>query len=226
MLVRHLGLLAEAVYENSSVIGFHCIRRQGASGATNGFQAAAFTSQGYVVVAFRGTAQAVDATADLALGVGMNSSYFSQGEEFVDSLGAGPNIILCGHSLGGAIAQVVANRKRVPMVSFNAPGVGVLASRNLADASVAMTAVRTAGMLASAVIRPIQAARDAASIFHRVRGINVCLMNDLVSQIGIHYGEVRRIPGTSVNPLTEHGIKTMNSVLRTHAVGSIPVSSL
>lgn len=224
MLVRDLGLLADAVYgETPNPTGYGCIRRHGAGGAFDGFQAAAYAGRGCIVVAFRGTAQKMDAVADLKLGTGMNTSYFSAGEKFVEQF-AGQPVILCGHSLGGAIAQVVANRKRLPMVSFNAPGVAVLASRNIADASLAMTAVRTAGMLASAIRHPMQAARDVKSAFYEVRGLNICLQNDVVSKIGVHYGEVLRIAGTSMNPLTEHRMTTMNKVLESHAVGMKSIS--
>ena len=220
MLIRELGLLAEAVYEDGpNPTAFGCISRRAAAGALDGFQASAYSGRGCIVVAFRGTAQKMDAIADLKLGTGMNTSYFSAGEAFVEQF-AGQNIVLCGHSLGGAIAQVVANRKRLPVVTFNAPGVGVFASRNIADASVAMTAVRTAGMLASAIRHPMQAMRDVKSAFHTVQGLNVCLSNDVVSKIGVHYGEVLRIAGTSMNPLTEHRMATMNKVLLSHGCGA------
>jgi hypothetical protein len=77
-------------------------------------------------------------------------------------------------------------------------------------------------MVASAALHPYQAARDAASVFNVVKGLNICLAADVVSRIGIHYGEIVRIPGTSVNPKTEHGIATVNSVLRGHPLGSTP----
>jgi len=40
------------------------------------------------------------------------------------------------------------------------------------------------------------------------------LNNDAVSMMGNHYGKVRRIAGTSMNPLTEHSISTVISVLK------------
>ena len=224
MLICELGLLADAVYgDGPNKTRFGCIRKHGASGAFDGFQAAAYAGRGCIVVAFRGTSQKMDAIADLKLGSGMNTSYFSAGERFVEQF-AGENVIVCGHSLGGAIAQVVANRKNIPMVTFNAPGVAVFASRNIAQASVAMTAIRTAGMLASAVRHPMQAARDARALFNEVKGLNVCLHNDVVSKIGVHYGEVLRIAGTSMNPLTEHRMTTMNTVLERHGCGARSIS--
>lgn len=230
MNIRDLGVFASAVYganrgDVAAASGRPVLKFSQAPGMMNGFQAAAFDAGGgYTVVAFRGTSQAMDGIADLKLGAGMNSTYFSAGESFVNGL-VGGSIILCGHSLGGAIAQVVANRSGLPMVTFNAPGVAVLASREIANASLGMTAIRLGGMALSAFRHPMQAARDLRSTFNTVRGLNVCLNNDVVSQIGLHYGEVRRIPGTSANPLTEHRMATMNAVLANNQVGAIDVST-
>lgn len=220
LLIRELGLLADAVYTvNGTAGGAALISQRVATGSWDGFQASVFLMRGFKVVAFRGTSVGGDVASDVALGTGMNSAYFEQGEEVVAQ--AGNNVsILCGHSLGGAIAQVVANRTGLPMVSFNAPGVAALASRNMGSASVLATSVRLTGMLASAVVRPGQAYRDVRATFRPVRGLNVCLENDAVSKIGIHYGAIQRIPGTSSNPLTEHRMTTVNAVLATHALGA------
>jgi pimeloyl-ACP methyl ester carboxylesterase len=219
LLIRHLGQLAEAVYDvNGTSGGATMLGQRVAAGSWDGFQASAFQMEGRIIVAFRGTSVGGDVVSDAALGTGMNSAYFAQGEEFV--AGVGRVGILCGHSLGGAIAQVVANRTGIPMVSFNAPGVAVLASRNVGQASTIATGIRIGGMLASAVVRPGQAWRDVKATFRAVRGLNICLENDVVSRIGIHYGNVMRIPGTSSNPLTEHRMVTMNAVLATHAAGA------
>ena len=102
----------------------------------------------------------------------------------------------------------------------------MFASRNIGQATVTLTAVRAAGFIVSALRHPMQAGRDIASAFNVVRGLNVCLENDVVSRIGIHYGNVLRIPGTSANPLTEHGIATMNGVLATNPVGRRLVAAL
>src|SRR5690606_11305611 len=130
MLIRDLGLMASAVYQQAgedNVAGAVRIDRFDAQGSKwDAFQAAAYQMDGQTVVVFRGTTGVGDAITDLALGVGANSAYYEQGEAFAARQG-GANIILCGHSLGGAIAQVVANRLRLPMVTFNAPGVAVLA---------------------------------------------------------------------------------------------------
>src|SRR5271156_469456 len=137
--IRDLGLLAAAVYDElPAVQDWTCPGHLAASSSWNGFQAATFTKEGVTVIVFRGTSQAMDVGADLRLGAGMNTSYFSDGEAY--AAGASPpgdNVYVCGHSLGGAIAQVVANRGGYKMVTFNAPGVAVFASRNLRDIATA-----------------------------------------------------------------------------------------
>ncbi|HEY2783416.1 MAG TPA: hypothetical protein VGJ05_00440 [Fimbriiglobus sp.] len=225
--ILDLGQLAAAVYNNGILPhGWKRTKFHSSSGGLNGFQAATFVRGAVTVISFRGTEQAMDGVADVKLGSGMNSTYFSDGEAYARPYLNNPIVYVCGHSLGGAIAQIVANRCGFKMVTFNAPGVAVFASRNMAQATIPMTAVRTIGLVASTIRHPMQAARDMASAFNVVRGLNVCLQNDVVSQIGIHYGNVIRIPGTSSNPLTEHKISTMISVLTKNPIGYWSVATL
>ena len=229
--IRDLGLMAAAVYDdNPAVAGWVCPNHQRASSGWNGFQAATFTGDGVTVIVFRGTSQAMDVGADLRLGTGMNTSYFSDGEHYAAGAAApGDNVYVCGHSLGGAIAQVVANRGGYKMVTFNAPGVAVFASRNVRDIVTAtpwMQAIRMGGALVSSVTNPMQTFRDIRSTFHTVRGLNIRLSYDAVSQMGIHYGEVVTLPGPTINPLTAHYMATVNEVLATNPLGGRALSSL
>lgn len=242
LLVKVLGLLAEDAY-HPGALGYPILETRLAPGGWNGFQAVAYLLGSGVVIAFRGTelgkdGRRGDLLADAALGAGANSDYFAKGERFVqDMQGTSRRIAaLCGHSLGGAIAQVVANRMNLPMVSFNAPGVGVVASRNLPQASPTLTQVRLGGMLASAVVYPGQAISDMKAAFRPVRGLNVRLDADQISQIGLHYGAVRTVPNTTAEALeaaghidkglgtierrfAAHGITVVNRVLKTTAIG-------
>lgn len=187
---------------------------------SSGFQAGVFSRGGDTVVAFRGTvpSNTGDLLADLKLGMGMNTSHFAQGEAVLSQL-KGQNVTLTGHSLGGAIAQIVGNRARLPFVTFNAPGVAVLASRNIYTANPAVLGVRLAGAAASAVFSPGQAWSDIKSAFHRVRGVNVCLMGDPVSLYGVHYGKVVRLLGMG------HGIGNVARVLATSSTRSETVDT-
>ena len=229
--IRDLGLLAAAVYDAlPAVQDWACPGHLAASGSWNGFQAATFTKEGVTVIVFRGTSQAMDVGADLRLGTGMNTSYFSDGEKYAASAAApGDNVYVCGHSLGGAIAQVVANRGGYKMVTFNAPGVAVFASRNVRDIATAtpwMQAIRVGGALVSTVTNPMQTFRDVRSTFHKVRGLNIRLSYDAVSSIGIHYGEVVTLQGPTMNPATAHYMATVNQVLATNPLGARALISL
>jgi hypothetical protein len=231
--IRDLGQLAAAVYDEAPAVqNWACPAHLAASSSWNGFQAATFTKDGVTVIVFRGTSQAMDVGADLRLGTGMNTSYFSEGEDYAASAAApGDNVYVCGHSLGGAIAQVVANRGGYKMVTFNAPGVAVFASRNVRDIAVAavlpgMQALRVGGALVSAITNPMQTFRDVRSTFHKVRGLNIRLSYDAVSSIGIHYGELVTLEGPSMNPATAHRMVTVNEVLATNPLGGRALSSL
>ncbi len=229
--IRDLGLLAAAVYDElPAAPGWACPGHLAASGSWNGFQAATFTKEGVTVIVFRGTSQAMDVGADLRLGTGMNTSYFSDGENY--AAGASPpgdNVYVCGHSLGGAIAQVVANRGGYKMVTFNAPGVAVFASRNVRDMATStpwMQAIRVGGALVSTVTNPMQTYRDVRATFRTVRGLNIRLSYDAVSQMGIHYGEVVTLEGPTINPATAHRMATVNEVLAINPPGGRPLGRL
>ena len=218
------ALLASAVYDNPpNAAGWTCAKSR--SGAY-GFQAAAYTQGKETVIAFRGTAVAGDVGADLKLGVGMNTNHFSQADDFVADFLKTENLSLCGHSLGGAIAQIVGNRSSLKFATFNAPGVAVVASRNILEANPVMLGVRMAGAVVGALVNPMQAARDVRATFNTVTGVNICLTGDVVSKIGVHYGNVVRIPGTGLNPATQHGIGTVIEVLRQNPVGKLTIESL
>ncbi len=227
--ILDLSVLANAAYETNPnrVNGWICTAFRAGSGHLNGFQAAAFTKGGETVLAFRGTTGSVDdVTSDLKLGMGMNTGHFGAADAFAAEYATVKNVSVTGHSLGGAIAQVVANRQGFKFATFNAPGVAVFASRNMSDAQPLALGMRAMGSVLSAIRHPVQAARDIASTFTVVKGVNVCLQGDLVSRIGIHYGNVLRIPGSSANPLTEHGIGTVISVLGANPVGGLTIDQL
>src|SRR5690606_8992319 len=77
--------------------------------------------------------------------------------------------------------------------------------KNIASATAGATIIRTAGMLASAVVKPGQALRDVGAAFRSVRGVNIRLEGDAVSQIGVHYGNLQSLPRTSVEHLVQQG---------------------
>lgn len=188
-------------------------------GIWHNLQAAIYEKQGGgTAVAFRGTnlssanlyGSAQDLHADITLGVGQNIARYAAAEDFMRQVRGRANLVVCGHSLGGAIAQVVGNRLRLRIATFNAPGVGVVASRNLGEVNPFMGAVRVVGMVAGAVGSPMQAWSDVTSAFHWVQGVNLRLDGDLVSAIGAHYGRLVTIAGPAgAGRLQQHFIDSV-----------------
>ena len=236
--VMDLALMAKAVYKPApEVQGWTRVGFRAATSILDGFQAAAFSGPGGIVISFRGSHQAEDWVVNAAYGIGMNTIRFSQAENFAvreaKAFAAAfeGEIYITGHSLGGAIAQIVGNRNGYKFVTFNAPGVAVLASRNLDQMAATMVTgtfgLRIAGAVASTVLHPQQAFRDAKAAFKTAHGLNVCLKTDGVSQIGIHYGKVKRISSNVNNPLTAHSINTVIEALQgNQAVAGIDVDTL
>lgn len=167
--------MSQAVYENNPTVDrWTCAHFR--SGLGSGLQAAVFSNGSATVAAFKGTtpSQVSDLVADLKLGVGMNSSYFSDAQAFVAKFANVEGLVVTGHSLGGAVAQIVGNRLRIPFITFNAPGVALLASRNLHTATPGMSAIRFAGGFVSMFRHPFQAIQDVGSAFHKSLAIIVC----------------------------------------------------
>ncbi len=198
---------------NPDVSGWTTLGFKQPGGFSDSLQAVAFKRDHLTVLAFKGTDSGPDVADDVLLGAGMNTSSYAAAETFADDYKNNGEVVVCGHSLGGAIAQVVANRMGFKMATFNAPGVAVLASRHFVQNPI-MAAFRTGGMIISAFYSPSQALRDVRATFTTVQGVNVRLNNDRVSQIGLHYGKVVSIPGTGFNPLSQHSIDTVIAVLK------------
>ncbi len=225
MTLLELAKLSAAVYDTppSAVDGWHRAGFQTGrdSGMTNDLQAAVYNkASGGTAVAFRGTtlslspshvyAMVQDLYADLSLGQGEDVSDYSAAGIFMKPLKGRPDVVVCGHSLGGAIAQIIGNRMRLRIATFNAPGVGVLASRNIGEARLGPLALRVGGMMESAVLNPVQTVQDMGAAFHRVKGVNVRLDGDRVSQWGEQYGRILTIPGPrGAGWMEQHKIATV-----------------
>ena len=217
-----LAQLSEAVYDLNGVDGWTLSDSKSAP-PRSGLQAATYTKGSETVIAFRGTvpSQSGDLQADAMLGVGMNCEYFAEAEEYASARVTNQDkTIICGHSLGGAITQIVGNRQSLRFATFNAPGVALFASRNIGSSTVTGLAVRTVGATVSAVISPRQAWRDIRATFNVCNGINVRLRLDVVSMIGVHYGDVISLETPNWNPAQAHGIGTMVGVLRGCGTGA------
>jgi len=222
--VYELGLLADAVYDDAPQVEGWTLVQFLRSRGMGSLQAGLFTKGQEKVVAFKGTSEATDVVVDLKIGSGMNSSYYSEAEQFCAQYASSVNVVCTGHSLGGGIAQTVGNRRRLPFASFNAPGVAIMASRNMASATVEMSAVRLVGGLLSTLRHPHQAMRDMKSAFYTVEGLNFRLSGDIVSGIGLHYGPIVTLQGSG-NPLDQHKMGTMLGVLDSRGYRNVPFST-
>jgi hypothetical protein len=219
-----LARACDAVYTDDPDLTRHkwrriAFRRSGGR-VLDTFQGAAFSSGNHVIIAFKGTNSPGDAATDLKLAVGMNTTQYASAATFLGTVPlTGKTVWLCGHSLGGAIAQIIGNRYRLPFATFNAPGVGLI-SRNVDEMAWTLfgtAALRTAGTIASAVRHPFQAAQDAGAVFNRVRGINFRLGKDVVGCVGVHYGDVVEIPysGGALDVAAKHRMTTVLAALQT-----------
>lgn len=94
----------------------------------NGFSATAFQDKnGNIIIAYRGSDGVTDIKSDLEMVNGTKvPEQFEQAQEFYEEIRAeypDAKIILTGHSLGGALSQLVAARNEdAYAVTFNAPG--------------------------------------------------------------------------------------------------------
>lgn len=207
---------------------------------SGGFQATVYRVSGSLVIAFKGTEltkgvrQGIgDLSADVKLAIGMNTQQFADGEDLVvDTRKRFPDlpIAVCGHSLGGAIAQIIGNRHKVPFCTFNAPGVALF-SRNIdqmAESFLRNTfPIRIAGAVASAARHPLQAVSDIKNAFYWVRGVNYHISGDIVSQVGVHYGARKALDGKGITNLKElHSMKFVIELLQNSTTGALSLDSV
>jgi pimeloyl-ACP methyl ester carboxylesterase len=131
-----------------------------------------------VVIAFRGTACGADLGADAKLafwGIPMRCHEAIRLTQVWQSHYAGYRVTLTGHSLGGAIAQVVGARTGIRFVTFNAPGM-------LAN---------TSGMCANPFTKQ-----------NAKLGVNYIKIGDTIGNFGRHIGDTRRVSFSSLfNPI-------------------------
>lgn len=128
--VYDYSLLSQAVYEASKETvqakGKVIWRRKGVPKSEAGFFAAVFVCDNSkeAVIAFRGTDDFNDVINDVAIVQGNPPLQASIGLEFAKATKSQySKLSLTGHSLGGAIAILVANQLNLKAYTFNAPGV-------------------------------------------------------------------------------------------------------
>jgi len=233
--ILEYATMSNAVYDGEpSVPGWsRCAFQPSGLGLTQAFQGAAFKKGDEIVVAFKGTSQKRDFVADFKLGVGMNTSQYGSAGDFVkgSKFPHGAKVSLTGHSLGGAMAQTIGNRHKLPFVTFNAPGVGLMSKnvREMAVTAVTSTAViRIAGTLASSLIHPVQAFQDLKSVTYFVRGVNFRVGKDVVGSLGVHFGKVIELPysGGALDVGAKHKMATVLEALAAAGYNDVLLDTL
>jgi hypothetical protein len=142
------------------------------------------------VIAFKGTrpTQTSDLVADLKLAMGFMPTQAKDAlKATVDWLGPlkGTTVTLTGHSLGGALAQVVGLQTGLDFVTFNAPG--------MKNQSQGLASSQTAGKAGG-----------------KGRGLNLRTGGSFapIAALGVHIGEVEVFeladPGHSITIFVEY----------------------
>jgi hypothetical protein len=181
--------LAELSYERAdepaSINGFVVRRREFATALGNGFQGTVHEGDHEVIIAFAGTlgglrsAPVSQTSANLRIGVNIIPNMAGSAKGLVKAAAepAKPMSIV-GHSLGGALAQVVGVWMSVPFISFNGPGMA---------AHLRMSAYN--------LFHPRQMRRTlkAAPLVH-ANGICFSVTDDFVGNFGSHVGVFEPVP--------------------------------
>jgi hypothetical protein len=187
-IARYLSL-AEFSYDRDdnpgSINGFVVRRREFATVLGDGFQGVVHEGDDEVIVAFSGTlgglltAPISQTTADLRIGVNIIPNMAGSAKALVKAAAqTAKPVSIVGHSLGGALAQVVGVWMGIPFISFNGPGM---------TTHLRMSAIN--------VIKPRQMRRTLkAQPLAQANGICFSVMGDLVGNFGIHVGAFVAVP--------------------------------
>lgn len=160
------------------------------------------------VVAFQGTkpSKAGDLMADVQIFLGMLTQYadaahrlFTRCKEVYSKC----EITLVGHSLGGAMAQVIGHWTGVPFVTFNAPGMWAhLQAAKVGPLSTPTQRLHSIG----GTFKSGAMSKQMASTGRNFRNVL-----DPVSGYGSHYGPVTRFWGRGVHSMDDMQERVRNS---------------
>jgi hypothetical protein len=174
----------------------------------NGFQGGIWQNAHSVVVGCCGTNPhqkgklASDLSADLRIGTKILPNQSSSANKMVQAakqIAQGRRLMITGHSLGGALAQVVGVWQGVPFITFNAPP--MFGSMRVALANV---------------FKPMMMARTVKSQkLGDTAGVNFIVPGDLISSewVDKHVGMVVELPRTSPTD-DAHAMMTVYNALR------------
>ncbi|VTR91964.1 unnamed protein product [Gemmata massiliana] len=187
----------------------------------SGFQAAYFTrSRGATgaagteqVVAIAGTQGMAgsDILADIKLAIGVMPRQASSAEKFFQSVipsGTTPSdVIVVGHSLGGALAQVLGFWHGVRFVTFNAPGMMGQLGGSMLNLFKPQVLARTWKATWKTATGPTE------------RGINLIVKTDVIGNYGPHVGTAVRLSATNSPLFRAHGGQRLENAIRNKMIG-------
>lgn len=167
-----------------------------------------------VVVAFQGTklSKAGDLVADVQIFLGMLTQYSDAAYRLFKrckEVYGGYEMSLVGHSLGGALAQVIGHWTGVPFVTFNAPG--MWAHLQLAKTGALASSAQQMNSI-SGTFKGSALAKQTASTGRNFRNV----LDMFISGYGSHYGPVTRFWGAG-----GHGMDDMQKRIRDSRWGKI-----
>ncbi len=197
--------MAARVYDRNCSTGvvegdFEVVAFEMATGLGDGFQGAIFEGSNESVVAFAGTtgnlrtAPLTQNTANARIGLGiipnMAGAAYALANQAIARRG---NVSLVGHSLGGALAQVVSVWTGMPFISFNGPGMALHLQISRFNVTHPHQLLRTVNA---------DSPRDA---------VGICFVNgdDFVGNFGRHVGQLVRLPTGPDN----HGLNAIRAGL-------------
>lgn len=230
LMVNDYAIICDKVYDetqtgggNALVPGFTCARM--VTDPTYGFKGAIYTRENDCVVAYKGTETAKgkiqsikDLTADYRLMVGdlpKQVAPAAQLLEFAQSSQGGKTITICGHSLGGGLAQVVGYQANVPFITFNAPPMATNVDDNWAKTVRSMVSMMPGGNLAYPLLSQIAQKVTREKNLGGGLGVNLRMKTDIVSAAfwgGAHVGAVITIE-TALDALTAHFMAAMRKAI-------------
>ena len=212
LTVNDYALICDKVYDESQsgggtslVPGFACTRL--VTDPVNGFKGAIYTRQDDCVVAFKGTEPTKtwsqmfkDLAADYRLAVGGIPKQVAPAAKLLDIAvrnHSTKTIVICGHSLGGGLAQVVGFQTGTPFITFNAPPMATNVDDSWAKTVRSIVSRLPGGSLAfplwSRVAQFVAKRKNLGDAF----GVNLRMKGDIVSSAswgGDHVGKVIEIP--------------------------------
>lgn len=133
-IVQDAATLSGLAYSDADSVKKSGWTQVASSSADNGFHAKAFEKDGKIMIAFRGSDDAADLTSDYQMVAGRVPEQLENANNFVAQVRQqhpDAQIIVTGHSLGGALTELVASKNEdVLGLTFDAVGTRDIVKKN------------------------------------------------------------------------------------------------